>query len=92
MRANQETLVAVARQHGTAVASTWRAVRRSDDSVSVWHHGTEMMRVFPDNTATAVSFGWGSMTDKCGIRKILRNVNGQGYADIVRVFLERDSF
>jgi hypothetical protein len=22
------------------------------------------------------------MTDKCGVRKILRNVNGMGYADI----------
>jgi hypothetical protein len=82
MRANQETLVAVARQHGTAVASSWRAERDEDGIVSVWHYSTEMMRVYPNDRVHPVSCGWQSMTDKCGVRKILRNVNGMGYADI----------
>jgi len=83
MRASQETLVAVARSKGRAVASSWQALRDDDtDSVGVWHYGTLMVLVHADNTVTPVSHGWGSMTDKCGIRKILRKVNGQGYRDI----------
>lgn len=85
MRANQETLVAVARQHGKATAGTWQAWANPDDTadgVYVFHHSTLMFIVNHDNKVTPVSCGWQSMTDKCGVRKILRNVNGQGYADV----------
>jgi hypothetical protein len=83
MRANQETLVAVARRHGKAVASSWRAYRDNDSgAVLVWHYDTLMLEIDDDNTVRGISGGWGSMTDKCGIRKILTNVNGQGYRQI----------
>jgi len=86
MRASQETLVAVARSKGRAVASSWSAYRRSGgswgDHVAVFHYDTLMVLVHADNTVTPVSEGLGSMTDKCGIRKILSKVNGQGYRDI----------
>lgn len=85
MRANQETLVAVARQHGKATASSWQAWANPDDTadgVYVFHYNTLMFIVRADNTVEPVSRGWGSMTDKTGTRKILRNVNGQGYAEV----------
>lgn len=86
MRANQETLVAVARQHGKASAGAWLAVRDDDGDVSVWHYSTEMMLVRANDKVVPVSCGWQSMTDKCGVRKILRNVSGQGYAQVYAGF------
>lgn len=82
MRANQETLVAVARKHGKATASSWQAWGNEEDGVYVFHYSTLMFIVRPDNTVDPVSRGWGSMTDKTGTRKILRKVNGQGYAEV----------
>jgi len=81
-RTNQSDLVRVARALGESVASSWSAYRDESGSVSVFHYGTHMVTVHADDTVTGISEGWGSMTDKCGIRKILRKVNGQGYRDI----------
>lgn len=83
MRTNQKNLVKVARQKGTAVASSWSAYGRPDGSVAVVHYSTHMVTVNPDNTVTAESRGWGSMTDKCGLRKILADVSGQGYGEVM---------
>lgn len=82
MRTNQTNLVSVARSKGSAVASSWTAHRHANGDVAVCHYSTYLVTVHPDNTVTGESRGWGSTTDKCGIRKILRNINGQGYADI----------
>ena len=87
MRANLETLVAVARKHGTATASEgrWRA-RLNHGDVMVYHYSTLMLAVGPDDEVTPICMGYGSMTDKCGIRKVLRNVNGKGYAEVYSGF------
>jgi hypothetical protein len=45
-----------------------------------------MVTVNPDNTVTPESLGWGSMTDKCGLRKILTDVSGQGYGEVFASF------
>ena len=86
MRTNMLNLVSVARSEGSAIASSWSAHRHDDGEsashVSVFHYGTCMFRVYDDGSVVSVSRGWGSMTDKCGTRKILTNVNGKGYADI----------
>ena len=80
-------LVKVARSKGMGVASTWTAIRHDDTgTVSVSHYSTHMFNVLGDDTVEPVSRGWGSMTDKCGVRKILTNVNGLGYADIFKGF------
>lgn len=83
MRTNMLNLVSVARCKGSGVASSWTAYRHDDTGdVAVVHYGTHMFTVHADNSVSGVSKGWGSMTDKCGTRKILTNVNGKGYADI----------
>lgn len=88
MRTNMLNLVDVARTHrsGYAVASSWSADR--DDYGRVWvrHYGTTMFVVTPDDNVVPISRGWGSMTDKCGTRKILTNVNGWGYAQVYEYF------
>ena len=87
MRTNMLELVKVARSKGMGVASTWTATRHDDTgTVSVSHYSTLMFNVLSDDTVEPVSRGWGSMTDKCGVRKILTNVNGLGYADIYKSF------
>lgn len=83
MRTNQKNLVRVAREKGTAVASSWTGYGRPDGSVAVVHYSTHMVTVNADNSVTAESRGWGSMTDKCGLRKILADVSGQGYAEVM---------
>lgn len=83
MRTNMLNLVSVARSKGSATASTWTAHRHDNTGdVAVVHYNTYMFTVHADNTVSGVSRGWGSMTDKCGTRKILANINGKGYADI----------
>lgn len=85
MRTNLENLVGVARQHGKATASSWQAWANPDDTadgVYVFHYNTLMLIVNEDDTVTPVSVGWQSMSDKQGVRKILRNVNGKGYAEV----------
>lgn len=73
------------RPDGEASASDarWRAVRVDDGSVIVFHYRTHMITVAPDDTVTGESRGWGSMTDKCGIRAIMRGIGSpEGYASI----------
>jgi len=85
-RTNQRNLVKVARAKGSAVASSWQAYGRPDGSVAIVHYTTHMVTVNPDNTVTPESLGWGSMTDKCGLRKILTDVSGQGYGEVFASF------
>ena len=75
--ATLRTLVTTARnaKRGRALASEgrWKAVRHHD-GVHVYHYTTEMIRITPDNDIVAVNEGWGSMTDKRGVREIARGV------------------
>ncbi len=93
MRASLETLVAVAETYGESKASEgrWWAIRSYDDftgdmTITVGHHSTAMLNV-TDGVVFPISRGHGSMTDKCGVRKVLRNVTGQGYAEVYKDFV-----
>jgi len=75
--ATLQTLITTARKakSGKAQASEgrWKAVRH-DDGVCVYHYATQMVLVTPDNEIIPVNAGWGSMTDKKGIRTIARGI------------------
>jgi hypothetical protein len=58
---------------GSRKAGRWQAVRDGDGTVVVWHYGTAMFRYFPDRRlAVPISGGWGSMSDRQGVGKLLR--------------------
>lgn len=75
--ATLRTLVTTARKakSGKAQASEgrWKAVRH-DDGVCVYHYHTQMILITPDNDIVAINEGWGSRTDKRGVREIARGV------------------
>lgn len=75
--ATLRTLVTTAREakSGKAQASDgrWKAVFHYD-GVRVYHYHTEMIIVTHENDIIAVNQGWGSKTDKCGIREIAKGV------------------
>ena len=75
--ATLRTLVTTARnaKRGRALASEgrWKAVRHHD-GVHVYHYTTEMILITPENDIIAINEGWGSMTDKKGVREIARGV------------------
>lgn len=76
---------AIARPDGEATASAgkWWAIRRADGTVSVGHYRHHMLTISPDGTVTGESSGWGSMTDKCGVRAIMRGIGSpECYASI----------
>ena len=96
-QSNLTNLVVDAFRHGDASASgrKWQASKRwsglkprSVDSqiVGVWHFSTHMIDVARDGTVTPVNPGWGSTTDRCGIRKITAGYNGHegsvGYREL----------
>lgn len=73
--------------NGLAEASDgrWRAWSEGDGRarrIVVAHHGTAMVAVTVDGHIVPISGGIGSMSDKCGIRKVLQRHGGKGYADI----------
>jgi len=75
MASNQKTVVDDAYRQGTATASTWTCNKSDYDTVSVVHHNTHMIDIIFDAHFNAVKVvpinaGWGSTTDRCGIRKI----------------------
>jgi len=86
-QSNLSNLVAHAFMHGEASASAkkWRAVCRwpSDDPeglgrqvVEVWHFRTHLISLTRTGEVTAVNPGWGSSTDRSGVRKITAGYNG----------------
>ena len=58
-------------------ASSWRAVRDSDGAMLIFHYSTLMAEV-RDGAFTQVSWGWGSMSDKCGLAKLRRGAQEAG--------------
>ena len=96
---NLSNLVDDAVRHGEASASSgkWRAYRdtiymaalsergRLSDryAVEVWHHNTAMMRVYPGNTVIPLDPGYGSTSDRCGVRRITEGAGcGIGYREL----------
>ena len=90
MNLNLTNLVAIARKKvGTTMASSRRAERCEGETVvDIYHYATLMLSVHDDGKVTPISKGWGSMSDKKGVRKILTNVNALGYADVYKGFGE----
>ena len=87
LKMNLTNLVEIARNrrhNGDGImCSSWRAVNHGlDGYVEIYHYSTLMLEISDDNIVTPISKGRGSVTDKKGVRKILTNVNGLGYADI----------
>ena len=86
-QSNLANLVVDAIRHGDASASgrNWQA-SYTDGTVAVWHFSTHMINVARDGTVTPVNPGWGSTTDRCGIRKITAGYNGHhasvGYREL----------
>jgi len=86
-QSNLTNLVVDAIRHGDASASgrNWQA-SYTDGTVAVWHFSTHMINVARDGTVTPVNPGWGSTTDRCGIRKITAGYNGHhasvGYREL----------
>jgi hypothetical protein len=76
-RSNLTNLVVDAIRHGDASASgrNWQA-HYTDGTVAVYHFSTHMIDVARDGTVTPVNPGWGSTTDRCGIRRITAGYNG----------------
>ena len=61
----------------------------SDNTViGVWHRGTELIRVVLDGHGAAlrvipIDSGWGSSTDRCGVRKITAGAGiSTGYREL----------
>jgi hypothetical protein len=92
---NLSNLVADAVRYREASASSgkWRAYRDipacSDEPdphgelVSVWHHATRMMVVWPNVAAIPLDPGYGSTTDRCGVRRITEGAGcGIGYREL----------
>lgn len=56
------------RNGGTAKASSWHAYQ--GEKVREIYHYSTLMATVEGKTLTKVSEGWGSVTDKCGWRKL----------------------
>ncbi len=75
-RSNLRNLVFDAFSHGEATAGgrNWRATRvnqhRNPDYVGIEHHGTHMFNVTRGGVVEPVDSGWGSATDRGGVRAI----------------------
>ena len=73
MKSSLRTLIAVAVAKGRASASDGRWTARADGGrIIVRHFSTDMIAVDPiAREVFPISRGWGSMTDKCGVGRIL---------------------
>lgn len=87
MRATLPTLLDIAsKTDKRVVASSWEAQRHATrpNIITVWHYTTVMFQF--DMTQRGViplNEGWGSTSDKQGVRKILAGVGiNRSYADI----------
>lgn len=83
--ASLTTLIAEASRRGRASASDGRwTARREGGDVIVRHYNHDMIAVVIEgNYVVPLSRGYGSMTDKCGIGRILRGYGiNKSYADV----------
>lgn len=76
MSANQANMVHLARTRVRTIhAGAWAAVPENVGhgiTVTVYHYSTPMFTVYPNGDAVGIDRGWGSMSDKCGVGRILR--------------------
>lgn len=75
MSINQSNLIhkAITSPRGHAKAGHWEAHRDMTGHVNVVHHRTLMFRIcLTTKEVIPISRGWGSMSDKQGVGKILR--------------------
>ena len=82
-----EAIVEAARssRKGTANASggAWHATVTGTGSVVVGHYATSMIEIEANGNVIPISRGWGSVSDKQGINKVLRYERaGVLYADL----------
>ena len=85
MRTTLSRLVDVANRKGRASASDGRwTARLEGDAVIVRHFSTDMIAVnVITRDVTPISRGWGSMTDKIGVGRVLRGFGVPGcYASV----------
>ena len=72
---NQSNLIQIAKDspRRQATAGRWKAERDNTGFVSVYHYQTLMFRIhLTTKEVIPISRGWGSMSDKQGVGKILR--------------------
>lgn len=85
MRTEEIATAARTSRTGTAQASggAWHATLTESGSVIIGHYATSMIEIMRDGFVQPISRGWGSVSDKQGINKILR-YEGAGvlYADL----------
>lgn len=77
MKTNLGNLIHGARsaRNGTATAGNgWTATTDTDGTVTVRHYATDMLAVSAWGTLRPISRGYGSVSDKQGINKILHGV------------------
>jgi hypothetical protein len=87
MRANLSTLLkTAAKTDDEVVASSWRAQRHATrpQIITVWHYKTAMFQYdMVQGNVIPLNEGWGSMSDKHGVRKVLAGVGiHRSYADL----------
>ena len=72
---NLSNLLPVARAKGKATASggKWWAERGDDGDVIVGHYSTHLFTVEGDGETVPINGGWGSVSDKAGVGKVLRS-------------------
>ena len=87
MRATLPTLLDIASKTSKkVVASSWEAQRHATRPhiITVWHYTTAMFQFDTIQKAVIpINSGWGSTSDKQGVRKILAGVGiHRSYADV----------
>ena len=74
MRTEEIATAARTSRTGTAKASggAWHATLTESGSVVIGHYATSMIEIQDDGTVIPFIRGWGSVSDKQGINKVLR--------------------
>ena len=78
---------AIEYEEASASSNRWRAYREycvkgkhnpvgHYYAVEVWHHKSAMFRVYEDGQVDPLDEGYGSTSDRCGVRKITAGYNG----------------
>ena len=83
-QSNFKNLISDAHRHMEAAASSgrWQAFF-TGPGVDVYHFRTHMFTFLNDGTVGPVNPGWGSTTDRCGVRRITEGAGvSTGYREL----------
>ena len=83
-RSNLSNLISDAHRHmeSQASAGKWRAYF-TGQGVDVWHHATHLFTFLNDGTVVPINAGYGSTTDRCGVRRITQGAGASiGYREL----------